>query len=125
MADNLLHGNALREYNNLEGLLNIYSRDAIDMFLIKYPMLKKYKQHLSCDEVVLNSSDGVAFEIKFDGNVTIIHAIVLAKTGDMTEWNHKIGNMKTVQTAGPVVVTVRLELERFYFAPLSGEIFTM
>jgi len=125
MTDGMLRGEALKEYEAFEHLFRLYQQDAIANFLLKYPMLKKYKHNLSCSNALIESSHGVALELKFDGDVTMIHAIAMAKTGDMTEWNHKLGEMKQVQTPGPLVITVRLQLERFYFTPLSGEILTM
>lgn len=121
----MLHGEALEEYEAFKSLFKLYQQDAIENFLLRYPILKKYKHYLSCGDTLVRTSEGIAFEIKFDGDVTVIHAIAFTKMGDMTEYNHKLSDMKTVQTPGPVVVTVRLQLKRFYFTPLSGEIITM
>lgn len=122
-----LHGDALAEYEAFEKLSTLYRQDAIDAFIEKYPMFKEYRHYLRCrrtftDYEECEVTNNVLFEIEFDGEVTLLHAIAMSNYGALRSYNHKMSEMKTVSLAKPAFITVRLELKRFFYSPLSGRI---
>ena len=129
MTDKLF-GEALDEYNDFMKLFHLYRRDAIDAFVDKYPMLKKYKPYFRCRRAETDYEEcfvehNIIFEITFCHQVSMDDIIALSMATNLSSFNHNITGVITTRNgpAGTLLIsTACLELRRFYYSPLDQSI---